>query len=155
MSIETIELWHKRARPEPTEREFNTQLGCHLEEVAEMLATVSFRMNKTLLDEIEDKFHTDSLFAALQVIDLVAVWLKTGQLTASITDRKAFLDSLADQIVTATGAGYCAGMHIAHAVRRVDQSNWTKYVDGQPVFDANGKIAKPDSYQPPNLEGLY
>lgn len=39
MSIESIELWHKRARPEPTDKDFNVQLGCHLEEVVEMLGT--------------------------------------------------------------------------------------------------------------------
>ena len=27
MSVDLIELWHQRARPQPTERDFQTQLG--------------------------------------------------------------------------------------------------------------------------------
>jgi ABC-type branched-subunit amino acid transport system substrate-binding protein len=147
VSIDTIELWHKRARPNPTERDFNVQLGCHLEEVAEMLNELVG----------EDFKASDALAAAYDAVSILATALKQGEFSVWVPDmyRKDFLDSLADQIVTATGVGHCAGMQTAHAVRRVDQSNWTKYVDGQPVFDANGKIAKPDSYQPPNLEGLY
>jgi len=34
MSIDSMYLWHLRARPEPTSRDFDVQLGCHLEEVA-------------------------------------------------------------------------------------------------------------------------
>lgn len=33
----------------------------------------------------------------------------------------------------------------------VDRSNWSKFVDGKPVFNEQGKIAKPESYSPPNL----
>jgi hypothetical protein len=31
MSVDQIELWHKRARPKPTEGDFNVQLGCDSE----------------------------------------------------------------------------------------------------------------------------
>ena len=47
MSTEIIELWHKRARPVPTDRDFNVQMGCHLEEIAEMLAVVDSELPET------------------------------------------------------------------------------------------------------------
>lgn len=145
MSIDLIKLWHERARPRPGEREFNTQLGCHFEEVAEMVATL-----ECSTDDAE--FDIDGLLYALQAL---ATRLKTGEVSARITDRKAFLDAICDQIVTGVGAAHCTGMGITEAVRRVNTSNWSKIVDGEFVRDANGKITKGPNYEPPNLEGLY
>jgi len=31
---------------------------------------------------------------------------------------------------------------------------WSKFIDGHPVFDANGKIAKGKDYTPPNLDSF-
>jgi hypothetical protein len=42
MSIDSIELWHRRGRPDPTARELDIQLGCHVEEFVEMLDCVQF-----------------------------------------------------------------------------------------------------------------
>ena len=39
MSLLTTQLWHARAKPEPTEDDVNVQLGCHIEEFVEMLDT--------------------------------------------------------------------------------------------------------------------
>lgn len=147
MTIEAIDLWHKRARPEPTERDFNVQLGCHLEEVAEMLATLEFG---------RDGETYESYATTLGVVSDIATALKRGWTVARIKDRKEFLDSLADQVVTAVGTGHCAGMQAAAAVDRVNRSNWSKFDEhGQPTFDTNGKIAKPATYVAPDLEGLY
>ena len=44
------------------------------------------------------------------------------------------------------------GLGIEGALAEVNRSNWSKFVDGAPVFDANGKIAKPATYSKPNLE---
>lgn len=142
MSIESIELWHKRARPTPREIHFNVQLGCHFEEICEMLAVLNTTQN-------------DTLVRARAALSWLADGLKQGRIGAEITDRKEFLDSLADQVVTAIGVGHTAGMQTAKAVDAVNQSNWSKMVDGEFVVDANGKIIKPESYRPPNLEGLY
>jgi hypothetical protein len=43
-------------------------------------------------------------------------------------------------------------MDIAGALKEVDDSNWSKFEDGKPVFDANGKIKKGRHYQAPQLE---
>lgn len=147
MSVDQIELWHRRARPNPTEESFNVQLGCHFEEVVEMLDTLDF----TNADGIEYEVR-----ATRVALNALARMLKNGELLARIVDRKEFLDSLADQVVTATGAGYCAGMKAADAVAAVNRSNYSKFdKNGYPIFNENGKIAKGPDYAPPNLEGLY
>lgn len=140
-TLQNIEGWHSRARQFPTEKDFNVQLGCHLEEVVEMLEVL----------------HTDYHFWHRLRTDLfeLATRLKEGRTSASITDREAFVDALADQIVTAVGVGHCADMDVPLAAEIVDQSNWSKFVDGFPTFDANGKIAKPPTYQAPNLRGCF
>lgn len=141
MSIESIELWHRRARPEPTHENLAVQLGCHFEEINEMLDTLKF----------------DGGWNNLRYeLRLLASRLKTGEEVVTIIDRKEMLDSLADQIVTATGVGYCAKMDTAEACHRVNSSNWSKFDEnGQPIFNENGKIAKGPRYAPPDLEGLY
>ena len=143
MSTDQIELWHKRARPKPTEDDFNVQLGCHFEEIVEMLSV----LNTT---------HNDTLTRARASLSWLADGLKRGHIGADITDRKEFLDSLADQVVTAIGTGYCAEMKTADAVAAVNRSNYSKFdKNGYPIFNEHGKIAKGPDYAPPNLEGLY
>ena len=147
MSLELIRLWHERARPKPTEENFNVQLGCHVEEFVEMLDVVSF--------EVPENSDVD-FGQMMEALDALANGLKSGTLRVHIDDRKEFLDSIADQIVTGIGTAHCAHMDIAEAANRVNQSNWSKYDDdGMPIFNENGKIAKGPKYAPPNLEGLY
>lgn len=143
MSVDLIKLWHERARPNPNEQQFNVQLGCHFEEICEMLAVLNTTENNTLV-------------RARAALSWLADGLKRGNVQATITDRQEFLDAIADQVVTAVGAAHCAKMNVTEAVRRVNTSNWSKYnVDGQPVFDENGKIKKGPTYAPPDLTGLY
>lgn len=143
MSVDQIELWHRRARPNPTNEDFNVQLGCHFEEIVEMLAVI----NTT---------HNDTLVRARTALGWLATNLKNGAATAYMTDRKEFLDSLADQIVTAVGVGHCAGMKTAEAVVAVNSSNYSKFdKNGYPIFNDQGKIAKGPDYAPPDLEGMY
>lgn len=147
MSVDQIELWHKRARPNPTEGDFSVQLGCHFEEVVEMIDTLDF----TNEDGIEYEVRATRI-----ALNALARMLKSGELRAAITDRKEFLDSIADQIVTSVGAGYCAGMKTALAVTAVNRSNYSKFDEnGYPIFNENGKIAKGPQYEPPKLEGMY
>lgn len=146
MSIESIALWHKRARPEPDDDSFNVQLGCHFEEIVEMLDVLYFQ-------EPQDRFLH---LAARDSLDLLSHSLKQGKINTQVFDRGAFLDSLGDQIVTAVGVGHCAGMKMVEAVEEVNRSNWSKFnYKGFPEFNEHGKIAKGEQYSPPNLEGMY
>lgn len=142
MSIDTIRNWHALARPAPSEDDLRVQIGCHFEEIVEMLKTI-----------VVDSKSQNLLSDAMVSLHLLGDWLKTGQATVEIEDRKEMLDALCDQIVTAVGVGYCAGMQITEAVKRVDDSNWSKFVDGQPVKNAHGKIAKGPNYREPDFSG--
>lgn len=143
MTTEAIELWHRRARPEPTAADFNVQLGCHFEEIEEMM--------RSIVTDDEEVWQE----VRLQIYVLSKL-LKLNELKARVDDRKEFLDSIADQVVTGIGAAYCAGMKGAAACDRVNTSNWSKFDEnGQPIRDTNGKITKGPNYQPPVLDGFY
>jgi hypothetical protein len=139
--LDVIELWHKRARPNPTADNLAVQMGCHAEEFLEML--------EALVPTLEVR-------AAMKAVaDIADLW-KSGAHYVQIRDREALLDSLADQIVTAVGVGHCANMNVHEATMRVNKSNWSKYTpDGQPIFTEKGKIAKGPGYVAPDLAGLF
>jgi predicted HAD superfamily Cof-like phosphohydrolase len=143
MTTEAIELWHKRARPEPTAADFNVQLGCHFEEIEEMMQSI-VTDDEEVWQEVRSQIY------------VLSKLLKLGELKARVDDRNEFLDSIADQVVTGIGAAYCAGMRASDACDRVNTSNWSKFDhNGQPIRDKNGKITKGPNYQPPVLDGLY
>ena len=143
--IDNITLWHKRARPEPTHKDFNVQLGCHIEEFIEMM------------DALELDWDTDTyLRDAVNTLSDYADALKSGERTATRLNRKDLLDSLADQVVTAVGVAHCAKMDMVAACQEVNDSNWSKFnYKGFPEFDENGKIKKGERFHRPNLEGMY
>lgn len=68
-----------------------------------------------------------------------------------VKDPVDLLDSLADQIVTATGVGTFLGMNVPGAVSEVNRSNYSKFEDGEPVFNENKKVMKGKDYTPPDL----
>ena len=143
MSTDTIELWHRRARPKPTDADFSVQLGCHFEEIEEMMSTLDCDQSAYWQDVRHEIFTLSQA-------------LKMGTMKAHIVDRKELLDSVADQVVTAVGVGHCAGMQTAKAIAEVNRSNFSKFdKNGMPIFNENGKIAKGLDYTPPNLEGMY
>ena len=44
------------------------------------------------------------------------------------------------------------GMDIVGALDEVNRSNFSKFVNGKPVFDENGKIKKGANYKEPDLK---
>lgn len=148
MSIESIALWHKRARPAPTQREFDVQLGCHFEEIVEMIEALRF--SHTTGNGIEMPGKNSDIY---QVVKSYADGLKSGRMTATVANRVELADALADQVVTSVGVGHCAKMNITKAVDIVNTSNWSKYSpNGEPYFDQNGKVLKGPNYVPPALD---
>ena len=69
-----------------------------------------------------------------------------------VKDRIGLLDSLADQIVTATGVGTFLGMNVPGALAEVNRSNYSKFEDGEPIFNENKKVMKGKDYTPPDLK---
>jgi len=143
--LQKVVEWFQKAVPNPDDRNFHVQLGCHLEELAEML------------DSLKGKTDRDKLRISTWVngINYMALSFKRMYIEVEVKDRKEFLDALADQVVTASGLAYMKTMDLPTALERVNESNFSKFVDGKPVFDANGKIVKGKDYQKPDLTGLY
>lgn len=142
-TLNSIANWFAQAVPNPTTANVSVQLGCHFEEVREMIvdglkADCPEEGAAGELHELANDFKT-----APSDPEVMAILEKR---LAGI-DRKELLDALCDQIVTSIGVAHMLGMNIQGALDEVDRSNWSKFKDGVPVFDANGKITKnPESY---------
>lgn len=134
--ISDIKGWFELAVPTPNDKNRAVQIGVHFEEVGEMLQTLPTH-HPCLRDDLADVANG---------------YKKRHEVNGEDVDRIELLDALCDQIVTAVGVAHMFNMDIEGALAEVTRSNYSKFVDGKPVFDANGKIAKPPSYSKPNLE---
>lgn len=144
-NLRSIIDWFKLAVPEPNEKNRSVQAGVHMEEFAEMLEAVTF-----CAPGMEPSSGEMSMLHSMT--KRYADNLKSGEISVSAHDRVGLLDSLCDQIVTVVGVAHMFGFDIQGALDEVNRSNYSKFVDGRPQFDANGKIAKPASYTKPSLE---
>ncbi|AUR97027.1 NTP pyrophosphohydrolase-like domain [Vibrio phage 1.236.O._10N.261.52.C4] len=140
MSLEITKQWFEQAIPEPTIEQACIQIGCHYEEVAEMAEAMA---DDELSVQIE---HVSGSYKNLSPIFMDSVR------NLSESEEVELLDSLVDQIVTAVGVGHMMGMDVLGALEEINRSNFSKFEDGKPVFDANGKITKGKDYVKPNLE---
>ena len=134
--------WFELAHADQGHQKRTVQLGVHFEEVSEMLTALSSSdpVTNTLLDQAQES------------LEALAAHLKQNSKTVHINaERILLLDSLCDQTVTATGVAYDFGYKFPQALREVNRSNFSKFVNGAPVFDENGKIKKGPDYTPPNL----
>lgn len=130
-TVKSILSWFEQAVPVPTDTNRRVQTGVHFEEVAEML---------------------ESLRLPTSEISKLATALKKGEMDLPYPDRLELLDSLCDQIVTAIGVAHMFDLDVVGGLKEVDASNWSKFVNGKPIFDENGKIKKGANYFKPNLE---
>lgn len=140
--INNTKSWFEAAVPDPTDKNRAVQIGCHLEEVAEMGAALQDKDFSEMLSQTADEFKEGGTLQELFGPD-------------HIVDRKELLDALCDQIVTAVGVAHMFGMNIEGAMAEVNRSNFSKFVDGKPMFNEHGKIAKGPNYTPPDLTGFY
>lgn len=137
-SITDIRNWFKAAKPEPTHDDVVAQMACHFEEVDEMIDSTNIHPFTNHLYEVRRNCKQ------IRDSNLSSDCISKG-------DNLELLDSLCDQIVTATGVAYMMGFDIEGALKEVIRSNNSKMVNGKFEFDDNGKIAKPDSYSEPDL----
>ena len=143
--IRKTEEFFEKAYPEPTDKNFHTQLGVHFEEIAEML------------DALTPLNAQAGVFLGLvrEITTSFSGFLKTTPGSFEINDRVEFLDGLCDQIVTATGTGHMAGMLMSGAMGEVNRSNASKFGEnGEPILDENRKMMKGPHYKKPNLESF-
>ena len=129
------------ANDAPGTDRFPVQLGCHLEEVVEMLQEVY----------VADYDVNLALEEACLELTKAAEALKAGRQEVSVDNRGAFTDSVLDQRVTGTGLLKMMGVDVAEDVARVDVANFTKFVDGKPLYKEGGKIAKGPNFWNPEF----
>jgi hypothetical protein len=124
----------------------SVQIGCHLEEMAELLQCL--------------RFDNDGPDLVLRRAIADFVWLsgklKSGDYLAQIPPHKRVeaLDALCDCEVTGNGVAWLAGFDKAEADKRVLDSNDSKLENGKPVILEGGKIGKGKDYHAPDLRGL-
>ena len=136
--------WFELAHADQGHQKRTVQLGVHFEEVAEMLGALVSKDNQALalIREAEN--------ALVQLSE----YLKENSKTTHIYPHSdnLLLDSLCDQAVTLAGVAYDYGYKFPQALREVNRSNFSKFVDGLPVFNETGKVMKGAGYTPPNLD---
>ena len=137
--LETTKKWFEAAIPEPTDSQKCIQIGCHYEEVAEMMEALADNNIGLDLERVANQYKLEFEEHSSFVENL------------SCDEKIELLDSLADQIVTAIGVAHMFGFDIEGALAEVNRSNFSKFEDNQPVFDENGKITKGKHYTPPDL----
>ncbi len=122
--------WFRKAMPTPTKKNRSVQLGVHFEETAEMTRACGELHLADRLDHVANLYKNE--------------W--DTHYVPDGFDRLELLDGLCDQIVTAIGTAYGQGFDIIGALEAVNANNWSKFVNGEPQWTAQGKIAKPATY---------
>lgn len=141
-SITDIANWFRSAKPEPTIEDLCVQIGCHLEEVCELLEALGLKGydSHEQLTMDADAFKNKSK------------WVLNKLTKLSYEQRTAIVDACCDTNVTGTGVmQLLGGVDVLGAQREVIRSNNSKMVKGKFEFDANGKIMKAEGYSKPDL----
>lgn len=135
--LEETYRWFQLAVPNPTEDNVAVQLGVHFEEVREMLEQL----------ESTDPTASDLFRRSADAMEALSDYLKRTKPDVLITSPVDFLDSVCDQLVTATGSAYMLGMDPVGGLCAVNNSNFSKFDEnGLPIFDENGKVKKGPNY---------
>lgn len=129
--------WHQQAIKSPTIETACVAIGCAYEETAELSKTIGDNEAELTLN-ISSKFYKGKNEYAIK--DLCKA------------DKVQMLDDIVDEIVTRVGIAHNMGFDILGALGEVNRSNFSKFENGKPVFDGNGKITKGEDYTPPNLK---
>lgn len=144
-TLAATSLWFERARPNPTTRDFHSQLGCHFEEVAELVSAIS----------TYDAKAQELLEDARITLTTLADHLKRGENFVFIQEahQPEFLDALCDGIVTAVGVAYTHEMDIQGAMLEVNRSNFSKFdKEGRPIrCPQTHKVLKGPNYSKADL----
>lgn len=143
-SITDIANWFKAAKPEPTIDDLCVQIGCFLEEVAELLQGLGMtdltNYSVCVISDMADSFKNKEPDCLNRVGCL------------SHEQRIEIVDACCDINVTSVGVmQLLGGVDVLGAQREVIRSNNSKMVKGKFQYDENSKIMKPESYSKPDL----
>lgn len=131
--------WFKIAVPDPTLENKCVQIGCDIEEDAEKLWAIGCHDEARILFELSDKFKSKE---GMQMS------------SAESSGNEELFDALLDRIVTTVGVCHMFGFDAEKGLAEVNRSNFSKFEDGKPVFDENGKIKKGENYSKPDLSKM-
>ena len=138
-----ITEWFRRAKEFPTEDDLLVQIGCHYEEMGEFCDAADSQKDSTNILQ----FKADAC-------KVKAVHAKNN-LDRILNDKECkreVIDALADTVVTAIGVLYKLTGDPIGVLAEVNRSNWSKFENGMPVYDENGKIKKGEHYSKPDLD---
>ena len=138
VDIKDIEKWFKIAKPEPTIDDACVQIGCHYEEVKEMMDAVGDI--DPYISNLSNKYKERQQKHVLNIF------------SKNKKQQIELLDALCDQIVTAVGVGYMMGFDMQAALNEVNNSNFSKFENGKAVLNCQGKIKKGINYFNPKLD---
>lgn len=139
--------WFDKARPQATASDFQSQLGCHFEEVVEMIQEISVATPgmQIMFDAAKEALH--ALAEELKA--------RANMPCVSVAERNriGFIDSVTDQIVTVTGCARALKMDVVGATAEVSWSNWTKFDEHlEPIRNPQTqKVMKGPYYEKPDL----
>lgn len=135
--------WLDACGKKPTPENLSVQIGCTIEEFAELLSCVSS----------DDALTAGTVRTSIAALDVLGRLLKSGRAMAFVNpeDREGALDALCDIDVTINGIAYFANFDKDGADQAVLEANERKLVDGQPVILPGGKIGKPAGWYAADL----
>ena len=134
-TADSIHQWFVAAKPKPTKKDTLTQIGAMFEEMSEILRAFGIRnveLEALSKRAYEAKWYTDILERPIDEVEL--------------------LDALCDTQVTMQGVAYMFDLDYQGALAEVNRSNWSKFENGKPLLNENGKIIKGANYTAPQLE---
>jgi hypothetical protein len=132
--------WFSKAVPCPTAANKRMQIAVHIEEFAEMFRGIA----------VDDETASRLLYELEESAEKTSEYLKSNaHVSIRAYDPVELLDSLCDQQVTANGVGWMFGYDMIGSLAEVSDSNNSKFVNGMPIFNNQGKIGKgPDYFEP-------
>lgn len=146
VALDIVE-WFQRAKEFPTKDDLLVQIGCHYEEMGEFANAADTIQDVkstvgSLLEVKADSWKTKTSFSK----ECLEVILNDKE------RKREVVDALADTVVTAIGVLYELTGDPIGVLSEVNRSNWSKFENGTPVFDENGKIKKGENYSKPDLD---
>lgn len=146
VALDIVE-WFRCAKEFPTKDDLLVQIGCHFEEMGEFANAA---------DTIQDvKSTVGSLLEVKADTWKTKTSFSKECLEAILNDKerkREVVDALADTVVTAIGVLYELTGDPIGVLVEVNRSNWSKFENGMPVYDENGKIKKGEHYSEPDLD---
>lgn len=142
-------------------RDWNKALG-HIKDVEEGLRKADKRwgVNKVAVinqetPEDAEKCSDEEATFRWSAMSLIREEVDELEEAVKTDDEVEMLDAVADIMFTLYGLVAKAGLDefVDEAFYEVVRSNWTKHVEN-PVYDENGKVGKPDTYEPPRIKEI-